>query len=51
MVSKEAWKFIGDSNAKTNGYIVQIKKAFMKGKGDVDVYHVYQGKKQFFSRF
>jgi hypothetical protein len=51
MVSKEAFKQISESNAKTNGYIVQMKKTPMKGKGDVEVYHIKQGKKQFFSRF
>lgn len=51
MVSREAWKNLSESSAKTNGYTVRIKKAFMKGKGDVDVYHVFPGKKKFFSRF
>lgn len=42
MMSKEAWRYIDEGYAKSNGYEVTTVKVFMKGKGDVDVFHVFQ---------
>lgn len=51
MVSRDAWKNLTESAAKSNGYNIQIKKVAMKGKGELDVYHVFAGKQAFYSKF
>ena len=45
MVSQEAWQFLTESNVKARGFTYTVRQTHMKGKGDVDVYHVtpFQG--------
>lgn len=45
MISKEAWQFLNESNARTGGYTKQVIPTKMKGKTKknelIDVYHVF----------
>ena len=51
MVSNEAWQWINEGTAKSNGYDTKIISTPMKGKGEVEVHHVFKNTKTFFNRF
>lgn len=49
MMSKDAWEFVKSSSALSKGYSHEAILTDMKGKGQVEVYHLFPKKNQFYS--
>jgi magnesium-transporting ATPase (P-type)/class 3 adenylate cyclase len=47
MLSEAAWAEVKDKLPLSMGYAMETKQAFMKGKGNVDVYHLFEKKNLF----
>lgn len=50
MLSEAAWNLVKNGGITGNGFIWNIVPTFMKGKGDVPVYHLFQKKGNFKSK-
>ena len=49
-MSRESWAVISDMNPTSDGYVLKTVSTPMKGKGDVEVFHLYQSKRKLVSK-